>query len=74
MDNINNLMNLRFGFTPSTAGDYIIIVYISSAVISPFFGAVMDKYGKRVLCMIIASFVFLGTHLFIAFIPDTTSD
>jgi len=72
--NLNKLMVARFGFTDKEAGNYIPIVYLASAVITPFFGLFTDRYGKRVLLMFISSVIFLGDHLLIAFLKDTTPE
>jgi len=72
--NLNKLMVARFGFDDKEAGNYIPIVYLASAVITPFFGLFTDRYGKRVSLMFISSVIFLGDHLFIAFLKDTTAE
>jgi nitrate/nitrite transporter NarK len=72
MDNINNILNVRFGFQPTVAGNYITIVYLCSAVITPLFGKFIDKFGRRVSFMLVASFVFAATHICIGFMHDGT--
>jgi len=72
-NNINDLMVKRFGFTPSTAGNIIPIIYVCPVIITPFFGTFSDKKGKRVLMILIGSIIFSLDHLAIAFLPNTTS-
>jgi len=55
------------------SGDLITIVYLSSALITPIFGRFIDKFGRRVSLMMVASTIFICTHLYIAFIPDGTA-
>jgi len=69
-NNLNDHMVSRFGFTPAQAGAIIPIIYICPSAITPFFGTFVDKKGKRVLMILIASFIFLFSHFFIAFLPD----
>lgn len=70
-NNLNDLMVSRFGFTSDQAGNYIPIVYLCSAVITPMFGMYTDRKGKRVLFMLVASCLFLADHLVTAFLADT---
>jgi len=72
-NNINDLMVRRFGFTPSTAGNIIPIIYVCPVIITPFFGTFADKKGKRALIILIASIIFSLDHLGIAFLPNTTT-
>jgi nitrate/nitrite transporter NarK len=71
-NNLNKIMQVRFGFTNQQAGFCIPIVYICSAVITPLFGKFTDAKGKRVFWMLLASSLFFIDHLVIAFLPDTT--
>jgi nitrate/nitrite transporter NarK len=73
-NNLNKIMTDRFGFLETTAGNFIPIVYICSAVITPFFGLFTDRYGKRIVYMLVASLIFIIDHLIIAFLPDGTTD
>jgi len=69
-NNLNDHMVTRFGFTPAQAGAIIPVIYICPSAITPFFGTLVDKIGKRVIMIFIASCIFLVSHFFIAFIPD----
>jgi len=73
-NNLNDIMVSRFGFTQNDAGNFIPIVYIASAIITPFFGLFTDRFGKRVVFMIMSSVIFLIDHIFIAFLHDTTAE
>eukprot|EP00330_Aristerostoma_sp_ATCC50986_P012477 CAMPEP_0114582416 /NCGR_PEP_ID=MMETSP0125-20121206/6405_1 /TAXON_ID=485358 ORGANISM="Aristerostoma sp., Strain ATCC 50986" /NCGR_SAMPLE_ID=MMETSP0125 /ASSEMBLY_ACC=CAM_ASM_000245 /LENGTH=200 /DNA_ID=CAMNT_0001775363 /DNA_START=1362 /DNA_END=1964 /DNA_ORIENTATION=- len=70
MDNINDFLSDRFGFDTATAGLYITSVYICSALVTPFFGFIIDKFGRRVTMMFWSSIVFMGTHAYFAFLSD----
>jgi len=70
-NNVNDLMVKRFGFTPSSAGNVIPIIYICPVIITPFFGTFADKKGKRALITLIVSVIFSLDHLAIAYLPDT---
>jgi len=73
-NNLNKIMQDRFGFSNQQAGFCIPIVYICSAIITPLFGKFTDEKGKRVFWMLIASSLFFLDHLAIAFLPDTTAE
>lgn len=70
-NNLNDIMKTRFGFSSDLAGDFIPIIYVCSAVITPLFGTFTDKKGKRVVFMLAASCLFFVDHIAIAFLKDT---
>ena len=74
LNNLNNLIVSRFGFTPEGAGIVIPIIYVCSIVFTPIIATFVDKRGKRVKCMLIASIVFCLTHLMVAFLPQGTEE
>jgi hypothetical protein len=43
LDNGNDFFQVRFGFSQSEAGYFLIIPYLMAALITPFFGSVVDK-------------------------------
>jgi len=68
--NLNDHMVKRFGFEPKTAGLIIPIIYVCPSVITPIFGKYTDNKGQRVKMVILATIVFLISHLYIAYLPD----
>jgi len=73
IQNLSHLLEVRFGFSDGDAGQFMAIIFGSSIVTAPFFGWFIDKKGKKGLIMIFAALFFLGTHAYIAFIPDARS-
>lgn len=62
-----NFFITKFNFTPSEANHVNSIVYIISAVASPFFGFVVDKTGKNVLWVFISICTTIGAHSILAY-------
>lgn len=62
-----NFFITKFGFTPAEANYINSIVYIISAVASPFFGFIVDKTGKNVLWVFISICSTIGAHSILAF-------
>lgn len=71
MDNINKMMQERFGYTAASAGSFILIVYISSAMINPLFGLFVDKTGKRGAFLLGAATIALATHIDLLLLKDS---
>jgi len=69
--NANDLISERFGFTPEEAGKLLTIIYICPLIITPTVGALTDKFGKRMLIVMIGSLCFLVTHFSVAMLEDT---
>jgi len=44
-NNSNDFLGEMFGISAETAGSYLSSVFIISAIITPFFGILADKYG-----------------------------
>jgi len=72
LNNINNMLATRFGFSVSSAGDIVMIYYLISALTCPFAALVVDKFGKQSIVMLILTAVLLFTNLGFAFLPDGT--
>ena len=72
-NNINNMMVQRLGFNVSEVGSLVMIIYLVAAAVGPFFGPLIDKYGRRIRVMFIISVLFLVTELTILFLKDKTS-
>ena len=71
LDNANKFYQFRFGYDSVTAGNILMIPYVLSAFLSPLFGYMIDKIGKRSKFIIVAAFLFLVTHLLFAFLPES---
>jgi MFS family permease len=57
----------KFDFSPSNANAVNSIVYIISAVASPFFGLMVDKIGRNILFVFLAIAVTIGSHALLTF-------
>ena len=53
----------KFGLSPGQAGFYGSFVYMATAVITPLFGLVLDRVGKRATIMLFGSLVIVPCHL-----------
>lgn len=57
----------KFDFSPSQANAVNSIVYVISAVVSPFFGLLVDKLGRNILWVFIAIVCTIGSHGLLTF-------
>jgi predicted MFS family arabinose efflux permease len=53
----------KFGLSPGRAGLYGSFVYMATAVITPLFGLVLDRVGKRATIMLFGSLAIIPCHL-----------
>lgn len=53
----------KFGLSPGQAGFYGSFVYMATAIITPLFGLVLDKWGKRATVMLFGSLIIVPCHL-----------
>ncbi|KAK7090746.1 lysosomal dipeptide transporter MFSD1-like [Littorina saxatilis] len=58
---------MKFSMSPTSANAVNSLVYIVSAVASPFFGFLIDRTGKNIFWVIIGTTVTLGCHALLAF-------
>ncbi|XP_076435777.1 lysosomal dipeptide transporter MFSD1-like [Babylonia areolata] len=58
---------MKFSMNPTNANAVNSLVYIISAVASPFFGFVIDKTGKNIFWVISGIAITLGCHALLAF-------
>jgi MFS family permease len=72
-NNANNILNLRFGFDTTDAGYILLILYVIAAIVTPIFGRVVDKIGKRAYLMQISISLLMLGHAMVAFFPDSTT-
>jgi len=71
LDNANKFYQYRFGYDSVTAGNILIIPYVLSAFLSPLFGLIIDKRGKRGKFIILTTFLFLVTHILFTVLPNS---
>lgn len=57
----------KFGLTPAEANTVNSIVYTISAVSSPLFGILVDKFGRNIICCFVSILVTIGSHALLAF-------
>lgn len=57
----------KFDFSPSNANAVNSIVYVISAVASPFFGILVDKVGRNILWVFLAIVFTIGSHALLTF-------
>lgn len=63
VDNGNDLLCTLFGFTPQKAGDLLTIVYMVSAFLTPIFGIIIDKMGRRLNLMLFSLICLVIPHI-----------
>ena len=64
------MLQVRFNFTESMAGEYFGIPYTISAATSPFLGILIDRIGRRGLLIMCSSVILLAAHVINMFLPD----
>ncbi|PLX21078.1 MAG: oxalate:formate antiporter [Salinivirgaceae bacterium] len=57
----------KFGYTAIQSGQVTSLLPIGTAFFTPFFGFIIDRYGKSATAMIIGSLIVLAVHLTFAF-------
>jgi len=67
--NSNALLNSMYSIPTSIAGVYLLSIYMSASIITPFFGMISDKYGKRVLLMMFSVGVFMCSIVIFCVLP-----
>lgn len=66
---LNDFLMARFGFTFAISGRVLSLMYIIIAVIAPFAGYLVDRYGHQAILMIICNVSFLVAHILFGFMP-----
>jgi MFS family permease len=59
----SKMLQVRFGFNETEAGQLFGIPYTISAATSPFLGILIDRIGRRGLMIILSSVVLLAAHV-----------
>jgi len=73
-NNLNNILDKRFGFSIEDAGDLVMGYYLISAVAGPFVGYIIEKAGRRTAFLVAMTITLLITNLVFAFIGDGTKE
>ena len=58
----NDFITQRFVFVPETSGKILLILYLQPVILTPFFGILFDKKGKRLMCTILAIILQIIAH------------
>lgn len=62
----------RFNYSPVEAGSIMSVSFFVSAFLSPLFGVIADKIGKRGIMMVIANGLIVSFHVFCMVCKDNT--
>jgi len=73
INNLNDLLVQRFGFTPQSAGDSIIIVHVFALIVTPLFGFYSDYKGGKISIILMSYIILFVLHVVLAHLPDTNS-
>jgi nitrate/nitrite transporter NarK len=63
----------RFGYSSVEAGSLMSVSFLVSSLLSPFFGILADKHGKRALMLIVADLLVFFFHIFFMVCDDQTT-
>ena len=63
-------MQAQYGFTASKANSYLMVPYLTSAILVPIFGYLCDRLGRRAELLIVSSCALAVTHFLFAFVPS----
>ncbi len=78
MDPFRNIANRyiakRFGFTSKTAGDLLLILYLQPVFLTPVFGIITDKVGKRMIMTILSIALQIIVQALFAFSGEGTEE
>jgi len=66
----NNYIQQRFGFTKTGAGNILTIYYGISMFLTPVFGYIADKFGKRLKLIFVANVLLVIGNVVLVFLPD----
>lgn len=68
--NANFLLKNMYSIDSTIAGVFLLSIYCCAAVITPFFGNLIDKYGRRAFFMIISNIIFIIALIVLLSIPN----
>jgi len=66
----NNYIQERFQFTKTGAGNILTIYYGISMFLTPVFGYIADKFGKRLKLLFVANVLLVIGNVILVFLPD----
>lgn len=61
---------IMFGVDKNLAGIYLLTIYLSASFITPLFGMIVDRFGRRVLFMIFSVILFMLAMVVFCLIPE----
>ncbi|MGB5988876.1 MAG: MFS transporter [Marinifilaceae bacterium] len=67
-----DLMHQKYGFPEEYAGSIVSFLPVGTMILTPIFGAFMDKRGKSASIMMLGSLLLIFSHLIFAFAPGNT--
>ncbi|MDE5418779.1 MFS transporter [Labilibaculum sp. DW002] len=68
-----DLMVQKYGFAEELSGMIVGLLPIGTMVLTPIFGAFMDKKGKSASIMMLGSLLLIFSHVIFAFLPGNTA-
>ena len=68
--NNNDILYKRFNISNEIAGLYLMVVFLIAALVTPFFGILFDRVGKRSIGLLIALGLLIFGLLMITFFPS----
>lgn len=74
LDNVNRLLQKRFCFKQTSAGEAIMITYLVTAIFSGPLGILVNKIGFRRYFIMSATVIFTMAHMIIWLIPQCSGD
>ena len=69
VDNGNDILCTLFQFTPQKAGELLTIVYMVSAFLTPIFGIIIDRFGRRLNLMLFSLIFLVVPHIILNTLP-----
>ena len=63
------VLQVQYGFTIEQSGYVFTLPYVFSAIISPFVGAFVNKFGRRMSVTLVGSIIMLIAHCLQLVIP-----
>ena len=71
--NANDILHSLYGIDTKIAGVYLLVIYLSASIVTPIFGMVVDKYGRRVIFMTFSIGLYLVALVVFCIIPSNTN-
>ena len=66
----NSFLQKRFGLNQEQAGAIIPFTSLVASIVSPFFGLLTDKIGKRTIVLLASNVFLILAHALLTFLPD----